>query len=549
MNYQYIFSIVGLLFVTSFFAQENTQHFSVGVESNSQYNMDDAVTGDFEEDNRFRSNNYIKLGYDINDLSFGLQLESYAPQAVLNYSPKFDSKINIGTASIAYNKKKWGVTLGHFYEQFGSGLVLRSWEDRQLGINNAILGGKLTFNPSDKIKMTALYGKQRIGFAVSEGQIFGVDTNFDLSSEDNSLNVGASAVGRYQNIASTNVDFNPITYAFSGRTEYAKGNVFANIEGVLKTKDAIVENQNILTQNLFYGNAVKLELGYSKKGIGVVTTLRRLENMSFFSDREVAGNLYQEQIVNYVPALTKQQEYGLANMYVYTAQPNISFSPKLKSGEIGGQIDFFYSFKKETAIGGKYGTKVNINFANWYGLDADYYSSSSFRRVNVNALNLGEQYLRDINLEIKKKLSKKTKIIFTYINSIYNKNYVEGYGDEIKYNILVADVKYKLSRKKSIRMDVQGLWTKQDKKDWAAATLEFTPNTHFGFFVTDMYNYGNEHEDEKNHFFSLGGSYSKGRSRFALSYGRQRAGLLCVGGVCRYVPASTGLTFGLTTSL
>ncbi|HML86108.1 MAG TPA: DUF6029 family protein [Bacteroidales bacterium] len=33
-----------------------------------------------------------------------------------------------------------------------------------------------------------------------------------------------------------------------------------------------------------------------------------------------------------------------------------------------------------------------------------------------------------------------------------------------------------------------------------------------------------------------------------MSYGRQREGLLCVGGVCRQVPAATGFTLTLTTS-
>ena len=33
-----------------------------------------------------------------------------------------------------------------------------------------------------------------------------------------------------------------------------------------------------------------------------------------------------------------------------------------------------------------------------------------------------------------------------------------------------------------------------------------------------------------------------------LGYGKQREGLLCIGGVCRQVPASNGLTFSLTTS-
>jgi hypothetical protein len=42
--------------------------------------------------------------------------------------------------------------------------------------------------------------------------------------------------------------------------------------------------------------------------------------------------------------------------------------------------------------------------------------------------------------------------------------------------------------------------------------------------------------------------YIKGSTRFTVSYGRQRAGLFCVGGVCRFVPANNGLTLSFTQS-
>ena len=152
--------LLALTFATSLLAQNN-QGFSIGIESNSQYYIDDEYTdhgilvGKFNEEDRFRSNNYIKLDYGVSDFSFGIQLESYAPQGLLNYSPNFDSPINIGTYYASYTKEKWSATLGYFYEQFGSGLLLRSWEDRQLGINNSIRGAKITFNPSEKIGITA----------------------------------------------------------------------------------------------------------------------------------------------------------------------------------------------------------------------------------------------------------------------------------------------------------------------------------------------------------------------------------------------------------
>jgi hypothetical protein len=66
----------------------------------------------------------------------------------------------------------------------------------------------------------------------------------------------------------------------------------------------------------------------------------------------------------------------------------------------------------------------------------------------------------------------------------------------------------------------------------------------FALYLADNWNYG----DTDIHYYSAGGSYSKGRTRFAMNYGRQRGGLICIGGVCRFVPENTGLTANLTVN-
>jgi hypothetical protein len=42
--------------------------------------------------------------------------------------------------------------------------------------------------------------------------------------------------------------------------------------------------------------------------------------------------------------------------------------------------------------------------------------------------------------------------------------------------------------------------------------------------------------------------YIRGGNRFTVNYGRQRAGIFCVGGVCRQVPASNGLSISVTST-
>jgi hypothetical protein len=69
------------------------------------------------------------------------------------------------------------------------------------------------------------------------------------------------------------------------------------------------------------------------------------------------------------------------------------------------------------------------------------------------------------------------------------------------------------------------------------------------WFVTvwDQYNMGGEHSDAKNYLTGSLAFIHKG-SRFQLGYGRQREGVICVGGVCRNVPASNGFIFSVSST-
>jgi len=92
------------------------------------------------------------------------------------------------------------------------------------------------------------------------------------------------------------------------------------------------------------------------------------------------------------------------------------------------------------------------------------------------------------------------------------------------------------------------LWADADKKNWASATAEFNINSMFSVYTSDMYNYGNDDPDLRNHYYNVGGAFRKNSTRIAVNYGRQRGGLVCVGGVCRFVPESSGISLSLNTT-
>jgi hypothetical protein len=78
--------------------------------------------------------------------------------------------------------------------------------------------------------------------------------------------------------------------------------------------------------------------------------------------------------------------------------------------------------------------------------------------------------------------------------------------------------------------------------------LEYTFSPHFFVSVMDQWNVGNPNEDFQIHYITGQVGYNTGSTRITFGYGRQRAGIICVGGVCRQVPASNGFTLSVMSS-
>jgi hypothetical protein len=231
-----------------------------------------------------------------------------------------------------------------------------------LGINNSIRGGRLIYRPTNNITLKALYGRQRTGFEVAKGDIFGFDSEFYLTDwlnfETSDLSVGASYVGRHEDVSIEEPNFDELTNAFGARFNFSHKSIYINGEANFKSEDAVFNIQNKISNELVKpGSAYLINFGYTKSGLGIDVLLRRLENMAFLSEREPeiidANNTslnYNDKIINYVPGLTKQHHSNLANIYVYQAQHQVGFLGEtiMKAGETGGQIDIYYRFKKNT---------------------------------------------------------------------------------------------------------------------------------------------------------------------------------------------------------
>ncbi len=271
-----------------------------------------------------------------------------------------------------------------------------------------------------------------------------------------------------------------------------------------------------------------------------------IANMAFQSQRN-SGPF--DSWINYLPPTSVLQTYLLAQFYPYATQPN---------GEVAMRGDFFYKIPKGSALGGKYGTQIDISYTHVQEPDFPTVNDLDLNREGIEPVlfSWGEDtYYSDFNVKITKKLSKKFKAGLFYMNLVYDNDVILGaydYNDiptpgKVYADLFVFEGTWKIKQKHNLRFELQALFTDQHLQDWVAVVTEYTVSPHWFFSAINQYNYGNADGDKYN-FPVVAAGYIQGNSRVSLSYGRQRAGVFCVGGVCRVVPASNGLTVSLTTS-
>ncbi|MDD6019535.1 MAG: DUF6029 family protein [bacterium] len=540
------------LLAGSAWAQESAQTDKVTVNGSIQSDIlipqDDKAIGAEKDGDWAKTNTYVDLSAAYKHLGAGLRVE-YLDHPL----PGFEADMKGWGLMHAYLRLKYDkidVTAGSFYEQFGSGFILRTYEDRNLGVDNALIGGRVIVKPTQGITIKALSGKQRRYWDVNKSLVSGADLELNtetwlkaLANHGTRLTLGFSWVNKYEknhNDISTIVteDGEPhrkilnvpeFVNAFDVRALLNAGNFSVLGEYAWKTQDPIFDKNYPYIYRK--GSVAMLSTSYSKSGLSVLLQAKRSDNMSFRSSRTISGT---SSFINHLPAFTLDHTYALAAIYPYATQPN---------GEWAYQAEVGYRFKRGTALGGKYGTDIKVNFSHVHAIErnrladanstmgSDGYSSAFWKWGN-------EKYYQDIDVQISKRITRSFWLNLMYMNQYYNKSVVEGEGGMIHSNIFVADAKYRFNKTFTLRGEVQYLSTKDDDGDWIYGLLELSVLPHFMITVADMYNSG----VTNTHYYQGYVTYNHGAHRLQVGYGRTRAGFNCAGGVCRYVPASKGFT-------
>lgn len=492
-------------------------------------------------------NVYANAGLFSKYVDAGLRVEYLDhPMPAFYNTPDFKGW-GIGNFYATGKYKGFQLTAGDIYEQFGNGLILRTYEDRALGIDNAIRGGRLTIDALKGFHFTVLGGIQRRYWDWSnKSRVYGADIEWQMQEYIPGLNkhgiiwtLGASWVQkreryseREDSIQVPYPDFNDPAHpfknlnlpryvnAFDARTHFYKGNVDVMAEFALKQPDPTADNNYTFDR----GTALLLSATYSKRGVSAQVQAKRSEDMSFRTRRTMTDIT---SFINFLPPFAYQHTYTLAAMYPYATQ----YAP----GEWAFQGNFAFNIKRKTKL------RLNLSYirgikreGDWKKVDDTVYGQDA---VKTKFFGVGPLYYQDFNLQLDQKVSRAFSFNAMYMFQRYNKTAIEGEGGTVNAHIAVLEGKVKCSNKVTLRAELQYLATKQDKGDWAYGLVEVSILPYLMIGASDQWNCGNGHND---HYFMFNVTGNYRNNRLMLGYGRTREGYNCSGGVCRFVPASRG---------
>lgn len=557
MNLKLATALVATAFASTVMAQSESNPVTLhgSIQSDIVVPENDSKIGTEPTSDDVLTNTYIDLNLTSEHVDAGVRLE-YLEHPLQGFEPDFKGW---GVPHVYVKAKAPGleVTMGDYYEQFGSGLILRTYEERSLGIDNSLRGMRIKLDAIKGLNIKALAGLQRRYWDWNtKSVIYGADAevNIDEYSQymrDNNTTwmIGGSWVLKNESkedisVPGTNFALNMPKYvnAFDFRTRFQKQNFSVLAEYAMKSEDPSFDNGYTFHK----GNAAMLSASYSKTGMSALIQAKRSEDMAFRSQRSMNG---VSAFVNNMPAFAYQHTYALAALYPYATQYGKNDGTTLVPGEWAFQGEFSYNFKRKTTLGGKYGTKVKLNMSHIRGLD--YTAEKKFHGSTIGTDGYKSEffgmsddiYYQDINLQVEKKVSKDFKLNLMYMNQRYNQEIVEGHGGTIKSNIFVAEGKYQFNKKLTLRAEAQYLNTKHESGDWWYGMLELSVLPNFMFTLSDMYGkpYVNGTYEDEEHYYMGSVTYNKGSHRLMAGYGRTRAGYNCSGGVCRWVPANKGV--------
>jgi hypothetical protein len=494
---------------------------------------------------------WLLLNYKRSGYTFTARFDMFNNSPLLNPQEAY-TKSGIGIYSVRKDLDKMSITVGYFYDQFASGMVFRSYEDRNLGLDFGIQGAHIKFMPTENTTIKAFTGLQKFRFDLRPMVIKGInaehhfDINDQLSFEpgasfvnrtidQQTMNTIASTINNYELADRFYPKYNVFVYGIYNTMRYKNFTWYLELDQ--KTPEAIINPNNDLME-LHDGRAYLTSLSYSTKGIGVNVQYRYIDKFSLRTSPLENQNL---GMIAYLPSITRQNVYRLLARYNAFTQ---------EWGENGLQTEL--SIKPKALK--KHGTQFNFNSS--VATPKGYFKGSTVNPVNFEADS--NRYFREYYFELQHKFTKKFKVLVGYQIINYNQRLFEA-KPSVPYviaNTYFGEATYKLTNTKSLRIEAQYLKTDQDLGSFVNGLIEYNMAPHYSFSFGDMVNVSpgarNKPaagtEFELVHYWNVFMAYTQKNTRFTAGYIRQVEGVNCTGGVCRVEPAFSGVRITLTTN-
>ena len=488
------------------------------------------------------SEGWLDLRYNTKGFTFFVRADAFNNSNLKNPS-QASTDFGIGAWSINKQVQGLDITVGSIYDQIGSGILFRSYEDRGLLIDNALVGIELKYKLTKDIMLKGFTGQQKNNNAVNNVRYAPVLRGFNAEGDFNAGKVhilpgvgflnrtldaasyaSVAATIQSQGATDTTKRFTPVynMYAFSAYNTLTYKSFSWYVEGDYKTHEAILNLDGSLIDKP--GNVEYTTLNYGVKGLAINISAKRTED---FVMRTSPNETLLNGFLNWQPVVAVLRPERLISRYTPASQ-DISEQAATANVILSPNDVANYTF-----------TYTAINDLNNSKLYRELYGEGYYQGLPSWIFQGGVQYLE-------------------YNLALYQ---VKPLAQPMLYAVTpFAEITYRLNEKKSIRAEFQYMNTKQDYGSWLFALLEYDVAPRWSISASDMYNVDpNKNSDnpnytgpgfvpKANHYYNVYLAYTKGPHRFSLAYVKQVDGINCSGGVCRYEPAFSGVKATITSS-
>lgn len=467
---------------------------------------------------------WLNLRYSQKDFSAFVRMDVFN-NSNLMIPTQPTSGFGLGAWGFTKDFQNLSITGGYIYDQIGSGIIFRAYEDRGLLIDNALVGLRLKYKINDNLTIKGFTGQQKFLFTRYEPIIKGLNIEGNYAIKDKIfLNPGFGVLNRTMDKTSMDAVVNRTNALPLPDREEPKYNMYAGTlyntlsiggfswyaEAALKSREAINNYNGDLEfhpGSIFYST-----LGYAMEGLAFTVAGKRTENFSMRTSPSENSNF---GMLNWQPIIAQIRPQRLIARY--TPQ-SLDWSETALSGNVMYVPNDDYDFS---------GTYTHINTNEGLKLYREGYFETNIRSIKNSKLTLGLQYME------------------------YNQDYYQFKPGKplVKAFTPFAEFVYKLAPQKSIAVQAQYMDTKQDYGSWAFVQVEYSLAPRWSFAISDMYNIKPAHAgDRKEHYYNFFVAHTRGAHRFTAAWVKQVEGVNCTGGVCRYEPAFNGLKVGITST-